>query len=122
MPRYRLIFVGHDHPLAMANGCAYEHRLRAWEAGTLRRRSEVVARDGTVYRSNAARAAARRTHERRCTCGCGRRITRRYPSGQFMRFATKECQRRHERMLWRWRRRKSHRRNRRGAKAAGGKR
>ena len=113
MRKYRVIFVGHDHPLAMRNGCVLEHRLRAWEAGTLRKRSEVVARDGTVFRSRAALNASQVKHERTCACGCGRRIQRRHPSGAFVRFATEACKLRHERTLWRWRRRRSRRRSKR---------
>jgi len=46
------VYVGMDHPLAMANGCTYRHRLVAWEKGTLKNANHVVSLEtGKVYKS-----------------------------------------------------------------------
>jgi hypothetical protein len=46
------VYVGMDHPLAMANGCTYRHRLTAWEKGTLKNANHVVSLEtGKVHKS-----------------------------------------------------------------------
>jgi len=55
------VYVGMDHPLAMANGCTYRHRLEAWKSGQLKNPSHVVSLEtGKVYSSIREMHAAHR--------------------------------------------------------------
>lgn len=106
---YVLIRVGKDHPLADVRGYAYEHRLKAYEAGRLEANDRrIVHHDNEVKADNsptnleplthAQHGVAHRRLERglrlpdepnpivACTCGCGATFSRYDGQGRPRRF------------------------------------
>lgn len=102
---YVMVWVGHDHHLANADGCAYEHRIvaeqilgRKLQPGEVvhhknRNRADNRPENLEIYVSTAFHYLQHRKHHGRqlpnesntlvdCLCGCGQKFNKFDPSGR----------------------------------------